>query len=196
MKLLQTRASTCFLLLALLFVSQAKDFDDENAKTMMQSHPALFISLPSAAPPPLSPEDNDKDRHKDKEEKPSRRARQTLTITETRGASYILPPLSSPPPSAAAAGVIGSISLSSKTGTPSTQFTSDSDFQTAVLNSTDTIRRAHNASALSWNETLVSAAKGRTESCRWQRDQVCTSIATFRKLAILTTCERAVRSER
>ncbi|KAF2419019.1 PR-1-like protein, partial [Tothia fuscella] len=49
-------------------------------------------------------------------------------------------------------------------------FLSDIDFRNAVMNSTSTVRRAHDASALNWNETLATVARARSESCRTKID--------------------------
>ena len=50
---------------------------------------------------------------------------------------------------------------------PSPQYTNPSDLQSAVLNSTNTYRHQHNASALTWNNTLASYAKSQASACKF-----------------------------
>ncbi|KAK4934157.1 hypothetical protein LTR28_010856 [Elasticomyces elasticus] len=49
----------------------------------------------------------------------------------------------------------------------SPSYTSDTLFQAAVLNSTNTYRAAHNATALAWNETLAAYAEEHAQGCVW-----------------------------
>ena len=50
---------------------------------------------------------------------------------------------------------------------PSPQYTDSSAFQSAVLNSTNTYRSQHNASDLTWNDTLASYAKSHASACQF-----------------------------
>jgi hypothetical protein len=88
--------------------------------------------------------------------------RATLTITAD------LQPTLAPvqPPGNDEQGVIGNINLGKLIGSASSSFLNDSDFQNAVLSSTNTIRAQHNATALVWNTTLVSYAQNWSQRCR------------------------------
>ena len=49
----------------------------------------------------------------------------------------------------------------------SPQYTNLSELQTSVLNSTNTYRRQHNATALSWNTTLAAYAQSQVSACQF-----------------------------
>ncbi|KAL9124371.1 MAG: hypothetical protein Q9217_006290 [Psora testacea] len=59
------------------------------------------------------------------------------------------------------------IAISSSYTAASPQYTNPSDLQFAVLNSTNTYRQQHNATALTWNTTLASYAKTHVSSCQF-----------------------------
>ncbi|MDI1493312.1 MAG: hypothetical protein OHK93_005100 [Ramalina farinacea] len=50
---------------------------------------------------------------------------------------------------------------------PSPQYTSTSVLQSAVLNSTNTYRKQHDASPLTWNDTLASFADSHVQPCKF-----------------------------
>ena len=50
---------------------------------------------------------------------------------------------------------------------PSPQYTDTGVFESAVLNSTNTYRRQHNASDLTWNDTLASYAEEHVSACQF-----------------------------
>ena len=50
---------------------------------------------------------------------------------------------------------------------PSPQYTDPSALQSAVLNSTNTYRHQHNATDLTWNDTLASYAKSQASACKF-----------------------------
>ncbi|KAF3041223.1 hypothetical protein E8E11_000913 [Didymella keratinophila] len=50
----------------------------------------------------------------------------------------------------------------------SAEYTSDSDFQTTILNVTNLYRQQHNASQLTWNESLAEFAKDWSEDCKFK----------------------------
>lgn len=52
--------------------------------------------------------------------------------------------------------------------TSSAEYTSDTAFRDAVLNGTNTYRSQHNATALSWNDTLAIAAREWSEECGFE----------------------------
>jgi uncharacterized protein YkwD len=52
--------------------------------------------------------------------------------------------------------------------TSSTQYTDDKAFQDTVLNITNSYRQQHNASALTWNDTLADTAKEWAEKCGFE----------------------------
>lgn len=54
------------------------------------------------------------------------------------------------------------------TSAASPQYTSPSDFQASILNSTNTFRHQHNASSLTWNETLAKYAGDNAEQCSFK----------------------------
>jgi uncharacterized protein YkwD len=87
----------------------------------------------------------------------------TLTITADLQPTLLAAPQ---PPNPGALGLIGNINLSKLIGSASSSFLNDNEFQSAVLNSTNTIRQQHNATALAWNSTLVSYAQNWSERCR------------------------------
>ena len=51
--------------------------------------------------------------------------------------------------------------------TQSPDYTSSPQFQTSILNSTNTYRSQHNASALSWNTTLSTFADAYVQACKF-----------------------------
>lgn len=51
---------------------------------------------------------------------------------------------------------------------PSTSYTNDDDFRSSCLNSTNTFRRQHNATALSWNTTLTNTASALARACKFK----------------------------
>ncbi|KAK4695860.1 hypothetical protein P7C71_g1964, partial [Lecanoromycetidae sp. Uapishka_2] len=57
--------------------------------------------------------------------------------------------------------------IPASTSPASAQYTSDSDFQAAILNSTNTYRTQHNATALVWNDTLATYAATYATKCDW-----------------------------
>ncbi|KAL8959071.1 MAG: hypothetical protein Q9183_005705, partial [Haloplaca sp. 2 TL-2023] len=50
----------------------------------------------------------------------------------------------------------------------SLSYTSDTDFQSACLNSTNTFRTQHNATALSWNATLATSSASLASTCEFE----------------------------
>lgn len=52
--------------------------------------------------------------------------------------------------------------------TASPSYTSGDNFRTSCLNSTNTFRRQHNATALTWNTTLATTAAHLTEPCNFK----------------------------
>jgi hypothetical protein len=87
----------------------------------------------------------------------------TLTITADLQPTLLATPH---PPNPNVVGLIGDIDLNKLSGSSSSTFLNDRDFQSAVLNSTNTIRQQHNATSLLWNTTLVSYAQNWSERCR------------------------------
>ena len=59
------------------------------------------------------------------------------------------------------------ITLSAPTST-SPSYTSDTTFRTSCLNSTNTFRTQHNATSLTWNNTLASSASTLTSRCKFK----------------------------
>jgi type II secretory pathway pseudopilin PulG len=57
---------------------------------------------------------------------------------------------------------------SSQDSSVSTEYTSDSNFQQAILDVTNLYRRQHNASQLSWNDSLAEYAKDWSEDCKFE----------------------------
>jgi uncharacterized protein YkwD len=49
----------------------------------------------------------------------------------------------------------------------SAEYTSDSTFQRAMLDVTNLYRRQHNASQLSWNDSLASTAQDWSQACKF-----------------------------
>ncbi|MCJ1469752.1 hypothetical protein MMC07_008394 [Pseudocyphellaria aurata] len=66
----------------------------------------------------------------------------------------------------------------------SSSYSSDADFRSAVLNSTNFYRKHHNASDLSWNDSLATYAARYAQKCLWEHS-VCAS-ALFPRFALLT----------
>jgi hypothetical protein len=60
------------------------------------------------------------------------------------------------------------VTVSPSAATSSSQYTSDSDFQSSILNSTNTFRSEHNATALTWNTSLATYASDYANNCVWQ----------------------------
>jgi len=60
------------------------------------------------------------------------------------------------------------VTASPSAATSSSQYTSDSDFQSSILNSTNTFRSEHNATALTWNTSLATYASDYANNCVWQ----------------------------
>lgn len=56
---------------------------------------------------------------------------------------------------------------SAPTTTANAQYTNDNAFETAILNSTNTYRTQHNATALTWNTTLATYATTYASKCNW-----------------------------
>jgi hypothetical protein len=52
-------------------------------------------------------------------------------------------------------------------------YTSPRQFRSSILRTTNAYRAAHNASNLSWNETLADYAKDWAKGCKWEHS-VCT----------------------
>jgi uncharacterized protein YkwD len=52
--------------------------------------------------------------------------------------------------------------------TSTTQYTSDSAFESTILNITNIYRKQHNASALTWNDTLADAAADWSQKCNFE----------------------------
>lgn len=50
----------------------------------------------------------------------------------------------------------------------SAEYTDDTSFQRAILNTTNLYRRQHNATELSWNETLASIAADWSDGCEFE----------------------------
>ena len=50
----------------------------------------------------------------------------------------------------------------------STSLTSDTEFRSSMLNSTNFYRAQHNATDLTWNETLATYATSYAEKCLWK----------------------------
>ncbi|KAG8525361.1 uncharacterized protein KY384_009005 [Bacidia gigantensis] len=59
------------------------------------------------------------------------------------------------------------ITTSPSSTPPSSQYTDRSALQSAVLNSTNTYRRQHNASSIAWNDTLASYASDHVKACKF-----------------------------
>jgi hypothetical protein len=57
------------------------------------------------------------------------------------------------------------------------EYTDDSAFKKAILNSTNTYRKQHNATSLAWNTTLAEFAENWGESCEFGHS-VCRSVYT------------------
>jgi len=55
------------------------------------------------------------------------------------------------------------------------EYTDDSAFKKAILNSTNTYRKQHNATSLAWNTTLAEFAENWGESCEFGHS-VCRSV--------------------
>jgi len=60
------------------------------------------------------------------------------------------------------------VTASFSSATSSSQYTSDDEFQSSILNSTNVFRDEHNATALSWNDSLATYAANYAGSCQWQ----------------------------
>jgi uncharacterized protein YkwD len=123
---------------------------------------ATLLSIPT--PPLLQAEGdgNTRKRYGDDE-----RYSDVMTLTITADERPTLLATTSPQtPNPAVSGVIGNINLSKIVGSVSGSFLNDIDFQSSVLNSTNTIRRQHNATALAWNTTLTSYAQNWSQRCR------------------------------
>ncbi|MCJ1281922.1 hypothetical protein MMC26_001245 [Xylographa opegraphella] len=60
------------------------------------------------------------------------------------------------------------VTAPSNSATSSSQYTSDDDFQSSILNSTNVFRDEHNATALSWNDSLAAYAADYAGNCHWQ----------------------------
>ncbi|KAL9099728.1 MAG: hypothetical protein Q9163_004817 [Psora crenata] len=63
--------------------------------------------------------------------------------------------------------VISTITTSLPSTSASPQYTSPANLRSAVLNSTNTYRYQHNATALTWNATLESYAKSHVNPCKF-----------------------------
>ena len=72
------------------------------------------------------------------------------------------------------------VTAPSSTPTSSPQYTSDADFQSAILNSTNFFRTEHNATAVTWNASLANYASNYVNNCQFQHS-VC---ITMRRYAI------------
>lgn len=57
--------------------------------------------------------------------------------------------------------------IASATTPPSPQYTNDLDFRTSILNSTNLYRYQHNATFLSWNDSLATYAANYAAKCIW-----------------------------
>ena len=66
---------------------------------------------------------------------------------------------------AAVSTVVVTAAPSSPTNDPS--YTSNSDFQNAILNSTNFYRDEHNASAVTWNDSLASFGASYANGCKF-----------------------------
>ena len=60
------------------------------------------------------------------------------------------------------------VTAPSSTPTSSPQYTSDVDFQSAILNSTNFFRTEHNATAVTWNSSLADYANNYATNCQFQ----------------------------
>jgi uncharacterized protein YkwD len=118
----------------------------------------------------ISPSLADKKENGDNKDYDSQPTISTLTITQNLG-TLLSVPSATTAGKPVNSGVIGDIKLGKAAGSASQSFLSDGDFQSSVLNSTNTIRRQHNATALTWNTTLVNYAQAWSKKCRL-RDSV------------------------
>lgn len=83
---------------------------------------------------------------------------QTITLAASTSTVYqTLPPST----------LISSGASPTSTG-PSPEYTSDPAFQSAILNSTNTYRKQHNATALAWNDTLAAYAVQHVAACKFE----------------------------
>lgn len=57
---------------------------------------------------------------------------------------------------------------SSQDSLASAEYTSDSDFQNTILNVTNLYRQQHNASQLTWNESLAEYAEDWSKDCKFE----------------------------
>jgi uncharacterized protein YkwD len=57
---------------------------------------------------------------------------------------------------------------SSQDSSVSVEYTSDSNFQKTMINVTNLYRQQHNASQLTWNESLAEYAKDWSEDCKFK----------------------------
>ncbi|MCJ1263277.1 hypothetical protein MMC22_003147 [Lobaria immixta] len=63
--------------------------------------------------------------------------------------------------------IISTVPSPSSTQVPPT-YSSDADFRSSVLNSTNFYRKQHNASDLTWNNSLATYAASYAEKCLWE----------------------------
>ena len=83
---------------------------------------------------------------------------QTITLAASTATVYqTLPPTT----------LISSAAAPTSTG-GSPDYTSDASFQSAILNSTNTYRKQHNATALAWNDTLATFAAQHVAACKFE----------------------------
>ncbi len=72
------------------------------------------------------------------------------------------------------------VTASIPTPTISPSYTSDSQFEADVINSTNTFRAQHNASPLEWNRSLAEYARRWAQTCKWEHS-VCYHADTQRR---------------
>ncbi|KAL6716174.1 hypothetical protein ACLMJK_005740 [Lecanora helva] len=92
-----------------------------------------------------------------------------LTLLPTLTTSIIITQTSTATLTAAASSLTPTTTiLTTPSSTPpSAQYTSDTAFRAAVLNSTNTYRTQHNATALTWNASLATYALTWATHCNW-----------------------------
>jgi hypothetical protein len=142
-------------------VAKEKDGDD-GSRAAVQARAVTEIGLSILSPLSLRA-GIDGDISKKEKEGVNKNVLATLTITADVRPTLLAMPQ---PPNSDILGLIGNINLNNLIGSTSSTFLNDNDFQVAVLNSTNTIRQQHNATALVWNTTLVSYAQNWSERCR------------------------------
>ena len=59
------------------------------------------------------------------------------------------------------------ITVAAPTSPPSASYTTETDMISSALNSTNSFREEHNATALTWNTSLADAAASWASNCQW-----------------------------